>query len=67
VLARKPSRSPYWELRTNSAHRTGIEDAFLAAYREGAASFLLISAEYEPTRTTSSEVRTMPTGAPSRS
>ncbi len=44
---------PYWELRTHSAHRTGIEDAFLAAYRRGAASFLLISAEYAPTRTTS--------------
>jgi geranyl diphosphate 2-C-methyltransferase len=41
---------PYWELRTHSAHRTGIEDAFLAAYRKGTASFLLISAEYAPAR-----------------
>lgn len=46
---------PYWELRAHSDHRTGIEDAFLAAYHRGAASFLLISAEYAPTDTTSSQ------------
>jgi len=47
---------PYWELRTHSTHRTGIEDAFLAAYRRGTASFMLISAEYAPTRTMSSSM-----------
>jgi geranyl diphosphate 2-C-methyltransferase len=39
---------PYWELRTESAHRTGIENAFLGAYRQRAASFLLIAAEHLP-------------------
>ena len=55
VLAEDLGGAPflYWELRAHSAHRTGIEDAFLAAYRQGSASFLLISAEYAPTRTTS--------------
>ncbi len=40
---------PYWELRSHSIHRTGIEDAFLAAYRQRAATFLLIAADYLPT------------------
>lgn len=36
---------PYWELRSHSVHRTGIEPAFLAAYRQRAANFLLIAAD----------------------
>jgi len=36
---------PYWELRTHSQHRTGIETAFLNAYRGGAANFLLVGSE----------------------
>jgi geranyl diphosphate 2-C-methyltransferase len=36
---------PYWELRTRSQHRTGIETAFLNAYRQRAASFLLVGTD----------------------
>ncbi len=36
---------PYWELRTHSRHRTGIEDAFIDAYRTRQMNFLLIVAE----------------------
>ncbi len=36
---------PYWELRARSAVATGIEDAFLAAYREGSFHYLLIAAD----------------------
>jgi geranyl diphosphate 2-C-methyltransferase len=36
---------PYWQLRTHSQHRTGIEAAFLNAYRERAANFLLVGTE----------------------
>ena len=36
---------PYWELRSRSVHRTGIEPAFLAAYRQRAAAFMLIAAD----------------------
>ncbi|MEW2382195.1 methyltransferase domain-containing protein [Micromonospora sp. NPDC047707] len=36
---------PYWELRTHSQHRTGIEAAFLDAYHQRAANFLLIGAD----------------------
>jgi geranyl diphosphate 2-C-methyltransferase len=39
---------PYWELRTQSAHRTGIEDAFLRAYLTRAANFLLVGTQYLP-------------------
>jgi len=39
---------PYWELRTHSEHRTGIEDAFLAAYHSGAMTFLLAGAHHVP-------------------
>jgi len=37
---------PYWELRAGSAMATGIEEAFLAAYREGSLHYLLIVADY---------------------
>lgn len=37
---------PYWELRTKSSVATGIEDAFLTAYREGSFHYLLIAADY---------------------
>jgi geranyl diphosphate 2-C-methyltransferase len=36
---------PYWELRAQSSVATGIEDAFLTAYREGSFHYLLISAD----------------------
>jgi geranyl diphosphate 2-C-methyltransferase len=36
---------PYWELRARSSVATGIEDAFLTAYREGSFHYLLISAD----------------------
>ena len=36
---------PYWELRTQSSVATGIEDAFLAAYRDGSFHYLMIVAD----------------------
>lgn len=36
---------PYWELRTASSPATGIEDSFLAAYRERSFHYLLIVAD----------------------
>jgi geranyl diphosphate 2-C-methyltransferase len=36
---------PYWELRARSPVRTGIEEAFLTAYREGSLHYLLIVAD----------------------
>jgi geranyl diphosphate 2-C-methyltransferase len=35
---------PYWELRAKSSVATGIEESFLAAYREGSFHYLLIAA-----------------------
>ncbi|WP_308208067.1 hypothetical protein [Actinomadura madurae] len=36
---------PYWELRRQSSVATGIEDAFLDAYRDGSFQYLLIAAD----------------------
>jgi geranyl diphosphate 2-C-methyltransferase len=36
---------PYWELRQKSSVATGIEDAFLEAYRTGGFQYLLIAAD----------------------
>jgi geranyl diphosphate 2-C-methyltransferase len=36
---------PYWELRAKSSVTSGIEDAFLTAYREGSFHYLLIAAD----------------------
>jgi geranyl diphosphate 2-C-methyltransferase len=36
---------PYWELRAKSPVATGIEDAFLTAYRSGSFQYLLIAAD----------------------
>jgi geranyl diphosphate 2-C-methyltransferase len=36
---------PYWELRTKSSVATGIEEAFLTAYREGSFHYLMIVAD----------------------
>ena len=36
---------PYWELRAQSSVASGIEDAFLTAYREGSFHYLLIAAD----------------------
>jgi geranyl diphosphate 2-C-methyltransferase len=35
----------YWELRAKSSVATGIEESFLAAYREGSFHYLLIAAD----------------------
>jgi geranyl diphosphate 2-C-methyltransferase len=37
---------PYWELRAESSVASGIEAAFLTAYREGSFHYLLIAADY---------------------
>lgn len=37
---------PYWELRARSSVATGIEEAFLTAYREGSFHYLLIAADW---------------------
>ncbi|MFE6688989.1 geranyl diphosphate 2-C-methyltransferase [Streptomyces sp. NPDC057743] len=36
---------PYWELRAQSSLVTGIEDAFLTAYKNGSFQYLLIAAD----------------------
>ncbi|MFW6692908.1 geranyl diphosphate 2-C-methyltransferase [Streptomyces sp. MAR4 CNX-425] len=36
---------PYWELRAQSSVATGIEEAFLTAYRSGSFQYLLIAAD----------------------
>ncbi|MFI9274327.1 geranyl diphosphate 2-C-methyltransferase [Kitasatospora sp. NPDC052896] len=36
---------PYWELRAKAAVASGIEDAFLTAYREGSFHYLMIAAD----------------------
>jgi geranyl diphosphate 2-C-methyltransferase len=46
VVDLTPDTIPYWELRANSSVATGIEDAFLTAYREGSFHYLLIAADY---------------------
>jgi geranyl diphosphate 2-C-methyltransferase len=42
VLDLTPQTIPYWELRGQSSVKTGIEGAFLRAYREGSFHYLLI-------------------------
>ena len=39
------STIPYWELRAKSSVATGIEEAFLTAYREGSFHYLMIVAD----------------------
>jgi geranyl diphosphate 2-C-methyltransferase len=46
VIDLTPDTIPYWELRAGSSLATGIEDAFLTAYREGSFHYLLIVADY---------------------
>jgi geranyl diphosphate 2-C-methyltransferase len=46
VLDLTDATIPYWELRVKSSVATGIEDAFLTAYREGSFHYLLIVADY---------------------
>jgi geranyl diphosphate 2-C-methyltransferase len=45
VLDLTPETIPYWELRQQSSVKTGIEEAFLRAYREGSFHYLLIVAD----------------------
>ncbi len=44
VLDLTPQTIPYWAFRQQSSVRTGIEDAFLAAYREESFRYLMIVA-----------------------
>jgi len=45
VLDLTPDTIPYWELRALSPVRTGIEEPFLTAYKEGSFRYLLIVAD----------------------
>lgn len=45
VIDLTPDTIPYWELRAQSSVRTGIEEPFLTAYREGSFRYLLIVAD----------------------
>jgi geranyl diphosphate 2-C-methyltransferase len=45
VLDLTPETIPYWEVRSQSSVKTGIEDVFLQAYREGSFHYLLIAAD----------------------
>jgi geranyl diphosphate 2-C-methyltransferase len=45
VVDLTPDTIPYWELREQSPVRTGIEEPFLTAYREGSFRYLLIVAD----------------------
>jgi geranyl diphosphate 2-C-methyltransferase len=45
VLDLTPQTIPYWELRAKSPVRTGVEEPFLTAYREGSFHYLLIAAD----------------------
>ncbi|MER6032116.1 geranyl diphosphate 2-C-methyltransferase [Streptomyces sp. NPDC001851] len=45
VVDLTPDTLPYWELRAKSSVATGIEDAFLTAYKEGSFHYLLIAAD----------------------
>ncbi|MEO3781285.1 methyltransferase domain-containing protein [Micromonospora sp. B11E3] len=39
---------PYWELRSHSEHRTGVEQAFLDGYRSNVLQYVLIAADRLP-------------------
>jgi geranyl diphosphate 2-C-methyltransferase len=39
---------PYWQLRSHSGHRTGVETAFLDGYQSGELNYLLIVADFVP-------------------
>lgn len=45
VVDLTPQTIPYWDLRAQSSVRTGIEEAFLSAYRDGSFQYLLIVAD----------------------
>lgn len=45
VVDLTPETIPYWKLRAQSSVSTGIEQAFLTAYREGSFQYLLIVAD----------------------
>jgi geranyl diphosphate 2-C-methyltransferase len=45
VVDLTPATIPYWELRARSSVASGIEDAFLTAYRERSFHYLLIAAD----------------------
>jgi len=45
VVDLTPLTIPYWELRAQSTLRTGIEEPFLTAYRDGSFHYLMIVAD----------------------
>ncbi|GAA3920798.1 methyltransferase domain-containing protein [Streptomyces gulbargensis] len=45
VVDLTPATLPYWELRARCPVATGIEDAFLTAYKEGSFHYLMIVAD----------------------
>jgi geranyl diphosphate 2-C-methyltransferase len=45
VIDLTPATIPYWELRAKSSVATGIEEAFLTAYKEGSFHYLMIAAD----------------------
>jgi geranyl diphosphate 2-C-methyltransferase len=45
VIDLTPMTIPYWEFRSHSSVRTGIEEAFLSSYRDGSFQYLLIAAD----------------------
>ena len=45
VIDLTPATIPYWELRARSSVTTGIEEAFLEAYKDGSFQYLLIAAD----------------------
>lgn len=48
VVDLTPETIPYWELRAESSVATGIEEAFLTAYKEGSFHYLLIASDRLP-------------------
>jgi geranyl diphosphate 2-C-methyltransferase len=40
-----PEAIPYWQLRSHSHHRTGVEQAFLDGHRSGELNYLVIVAD----------------------
>lgn len=45
VVDLTPLTIPYWEFRSHSSVRTGIEEAFLSSYRDGSFQYLMIVAD----------------------
>ncbi|MFD9064496.1 isopentenyl-diphosphate Delta-isomerase [Kitasatospora purpeofusca] len=48
VADRRRDVLPYWELRSHSNHRTGVENPFVTAFTAGSMNYLLCVAAYQP-------------------